>query len=60
MKYDLIVVGGGPAGLTAAKTAAEDGLKVLLIERKKNITEINRPCVQFTNISMLNVGGKVK
>jgi flavin-dependent dehydrogenase len=60
MKYDLIVVGGGPAGLMAAKTAAEDGLKVLLIERKKNITEINRPCGQFTNISMINVGGKVK
>jgi flavin-dependent dehydrogenase len=60
MKYDLIVVGGGPAGLMAAKTAAEDDLKVLLIERKKNITEINRPCGQFTNISMINVGGKVK
>lgn len=44
MKYDLIVVGGGPAGLTAARTAAEDGLKVLLIERKKEITKVNRLC----------------
>lgn len=44
MKYDLIVVGGGPAGLTAAMTAAEDGLKVLLIERKKEITKVNRLC----------------
>lgn len=35
MKYDLIVVGGGPGGLMAAKTAAEDGLKVILVERKK-------------------------
>ena len=60
MKYDLIIIGGGPAGLMAAKTAAEDGLKTLLIERKRNITEINRPCGQFTNISMINVGGKVK
>jgi flavin-dependent dehydrogenase len=42
MKYDLIVVGGGPAGLMAARTASEDGLKVLLIERKKDITENNR------------------
>ena len=47
MKYDLIVVGGGPGGLMAARTAAEDGLKVLLIERKKNITEINRACGQI-------------
>jgi flavin-dependent dehydrogenase len=44
MKYDLIVVGGGPGGLMAAKTAAEDGLKVVLIERKRNITEITRAC----------------
>lgn len=34
MLYDLIVVGAGPAGLIAAKTAAEKGLKVLLLERK--------------------------
>ncbi len=46
MKYDLIVVGGGPGGLMAAKTAAEDGLKVVLIERKRNITEITRACSQ--------------
>jgi flavin-dependent dehydrogenase len=60
MKYDLIVIGGGPGGLMAAKTAAEDGLKVLLIERKKNVTEVKRWCGQFTNINMLSVGGKVK
>jgi len=47
MKYDLIVVGGGPGGLMAARTAAEDGLKVLLIERKKDITAINRACAQI-------------
>jgi flavin-dependent dehydrogenase len=46
VKYDLIVVGGGPGGLMAAKTAAEDGLRVVLIERKRNITEINRHCGQ--------------
>ena len=46
MKYGLIV-GGGPGGLMAAKTAAEDGLKVVLIERKGDITEINRACTQI-------------
>jgi len=54
MKYDLIVVGGGPGGLMAAKTAAEDGLKVILIERKKNITEINRTCLQIFYIRKLS------
>jgi digeranylgeranylglycerophospholipid reductase len=34
MKFDVIVVGAGTAGCLAAKTAAEAGLKVCLIERK--------------------------
>src|SRR3990172_11953474 len=34
MSYDLIVVGAGPAGIVAAKTAAQKGLNVLLLERK--------------------------
>jgi digeranylgeranylglycerophospholipid reductase len=33
-KYDAIVVGAGTAGCLAAKTAAEKGLKVCLIEEK--------------------------
>ena len=33
MNYGLIVVGGGPAGLFAAITAAKRGAKVLLLER---------------------------
>jgi len=32
-KYDLIVVGGGPGGSIAAKTAAESGLKTIFFER---------------------------
>jgi digeranylgeranylglycerophospholipid reductase len=34
-KYDAIVVGAGTAGCLAAKTIAEKGLKVCLIEKKK-------------------------
>lgn len=45
--YDLIVVGAGPAGLMAGKTAGENGLKVALLERKDNITDINRACTMM-------------
>ncbi len=31
--YDLIIIGGGPAGLTAAIYAAREGVETLLIER---------------------------
>jgi digeranylgeranylglycerophospholipid reductase len=34
-KYDVIVVGAGTAGCLAAKTTAESGLKVCLVEKKK-------------------------
>jgi len=60
MKYDVIVVGGGPAGLMAARTAAADGLKVLLIERKKDITEIKRLCGQWTSINFSVSGEPLK
>jgi dihydrolipoamide dehydrogenase len=32
--YDLIIIGGGPAGYNAAERAAHGGLKVLLAEKK--------------------------
>src|SRR5215510_810577 len=33
-EYDVLVVGGGPTGLTTALAAAEDGLHVMLIESR--------------------------
>src|SRR3712207_7191607 len=33
MKYQVIIIGGGPAGHTAAETAVKAGLSVLLIEK---------------------------
>ncbi|MFP3280640.1 MAG: FAD-dependent oxidoreductase, partial [Vulcanisaeta sp.] len=34
-KFDVIVVGAGPAGLTAAQQLANRGFKVLVVERGK-------------------------
>ncbi|MDP6568795.1 MAG: FAD-dependent oxidoreductase, partial [Candidatus Marinimicrobia bacterium] len=36
-KFDIIVVGGGPAGTTAARYAAQEGLSVLLLEKDRDI-----------------------
>ncbi|HUT85187.1 MAG TPA: NAD(P)/FAD-dependent oxidoreductase [Thermodesulfobacteriota bacterium] len=44
--YDVIVIGAGPAGLTAAKTAGENGLTVALLERKTSIEKIERACME--------------
>lgn len=37
MSYDVIVVGGGPAGMFAAIVAAQNGAKVLLLERNERL-----------------------
>jgi len=37
MDYDLIVVGGGPAGMLSASTAASQGLKVALLEKNEKL-----------------------
>ena len=36
-RYDIVVVGGGPAGAIAAKESAERGASVLLIEERREI-----------------------
>lgn len=34
MKYQIAIIGGGPAGYTAAETAGKAGLSVVLFENK--------------------------
>ncbi len=40
--YDLVVVGGGPAGSSTAFTAAKSGIKVALLEKENLIAETVR------------------
>jgi len=49
MKCDVVVIGGGPGGSMAAKTAAESGLKVVLLEKRQEIGEPIR-CAEGVSI----------
>jgi len=46
MTYDVAVIGAGPAGLMAAKTAAEMGLKTVLLEKRREVSRITRACCE--------------
>jgi len=37
MKYDVAIIGGGPAGMIAAISAAENGAKVILLEKNDRL-----------------------
>lgn len=46
MKYQVVIIGGGPAGLAAAKSAYENGAKsILIIERDKELGGILQQCI---------------
>ena len=56
MKYDVVVVGSGPAGSATARFAAENGAKVLIIERR---AEVGVPVLCGEGISQKVDGFKV-
>ena len=43
--FDVVIIGGGPAGLAAAISAKEQGADTLIIEREKKIGGILKQCI---------------
>ena len=43
--YDIIIIGGGAAGLSAAKEAYDPSLKILIVEREAQLGGILRQCI---------------
>ena len=45
METDVIVIGGGPAGMEASLSASKTGAKVILIERNDILGGILNQCI---------------
>lgn len=60
MKYNVIIIGGGPSGLSAAVEAKKKGLSVLLVDKGAIVNSIQHfptSMVFFSTQEVLEVGG---
>ncbi|MCW8904806.1 5-demethoxyubiquinol-8 5-hydroxylase UbiM [Sedimenticola sp.] len=58
MKYDIVIIGGGPAGLSFARSLKDSGLRALIIERS-GIADLESPAVDGREIALTHLSKKI-
>ena len=54
MEYDIVIIGGGPVGLSFARTLTASDMKVLLVERAPQ-SALEKPSVDGRDIAMTHL-----
>lgn len=58
MKYDIVIIGGGPAGLSFARSLANSGLRALIVERS-GINSLADPAIDGRDIALTHLSIKI-
>lgn len=58
MNYDIVIIGGGPAGLSFARSLADSGLRAMIVERSA-IDTLAEPAIDGRDIALTHLSIKI-